>query len=61
MNADAVFIKGWDSYAIDTFFIECDYYDWEKNEPYAVRAFHGEYMSQYSWAEDTLGALMEMV
>lgn len=61
VNADAVFLKGWDSYAIDTSLIECDYYDWEKNEPYAVRAFHGEYMSQYSWAEDTLGALLELV
>lgn len=58
-GAEEVFLKGWDSYAVDTSLIECDYYDWEKNEPYAVRAFHGEYMSQYSWAEDTLAALME--
>lgn len=59
VNASEVFIKGWDSYAIDTSLIECDYYDWEKNEPYAVRAFHGEYMSQYSWAEKTLASLLD--
>lgn len=58
-QADAVFIKGWDSYAIDTSLISCDYYNWERNEPYAVRAFHGEYMSQYSWAEGTLASLLE--
>ncbi|MCR4892410.1 MAG: response regulator [Lachnospiraceae bacterium] len=58
VNADDVFIKGWDSYAIDTSLIECDYYDWEENKPYAVRAFHGEYMSQYSWAETTLASLL---
>lgn len=58
VGADAVFLKGWDSYALDTSLIECDYYDWEKNEPYAVRAFHGEYLTQYSWAEETLGALL---
>lgn len=58
VHADEVFLKGWDSYAIDTSLIECDYYDWEKNEPYAIRAFHGEYMTQYSWAEETLAALL---
>lgn len=59
VHAEAVFIKGYDSYAIDTTLIDCDYYDWENNEPYAVRAFRGEYMSQYSWGENTLGALMK--
>lgn len=58
VGADEVFIKGWDSYAIDTAHIECDYYDWEKNEPYAVHAFRGEYMAQYSWAEETLAYIL---
>lgn len=58
-GADAVLLKGWDSYAIDTAQIECDYYDWEKNEPYAVHSFRGEYMSQYSWAEHTLAYILD--
>lgn len=58
VNADNVLIKGWDSYAIDTSLIECDYYDWEKNEPYAIHAFQGEYMAQYSWAEETLANIL---
>lgn len=58
IGADGVFLKGFDSYALDTSGLQCDYYDWEKNEPYAVRAFHGEYMSQYSWAEKTLAGIL---
>ncbi|MCQ2432189.1 MAG: response regulator [Clostridia bacterium] len=58
LGADEVLVKGWDSYAIDPTRIDCDYFDWEKNEPYAIHAFHGEYMSQYSWAEETLGFLI---
>ena len=37
--------------------ISCDYYDWLKGIPYAIRAYRGEYMTQYSWAEFTHGAL----
>lgn len=58
VNAESVFIKEFDSYAIDTSLVKCDYYDWEKEEPYAVRSFHGEYMSQYSWSESTLSSLI---
>lgn len=57
-GAEDVFLKGFNSYAIDTSKILCDFYDWEKNEAYAVRSFHGEYMSQYSWAESTLGLIV---
>lgn len=58
VGADDVFIKGWDSYAINTNLTDCDYYDWEKNEAYAIHAFRGEYMSQYSWAEETLASIL---
>lgn len=59
IGAESVFVKGFNSYGIDPELIRCDYYDWEKNEPYAIRAFRGEYMSQYSWAEVTLAGLVE--
>lgn len=57
VGAEAAFVRGFDSYAIDPALIDCDFYDWENNEHYAVRAFCGEYMNQYSWAEHTLGDL----
>lgn len=33
----------------------CDYYDWLKGYPYAINAYRGEYMSQYSWSVFSLG------
>ena len=33
--------------------LECDYYRWIEGDPIAINAFNGEYMSQYSWAEDS--------
>ena len=41
-------------YRVDTSLIECDYFNYlEKGKP----EFRGEYMMQYSWAEDTLAML----
>ena len=37
--------------------IVCDYYDWFKGVPYALNAYTGEFMTQYSWAEKTLGSI----
>ncbi|MBQ1311490.1 MAG: response regulator [Blautia sp.] len=37
--------------------ISCDYYDWIEGKPYALNAYHGEYMTQYSWGEITNGWL----
>ena len=42
-------------YRIDTSLIKCDYLSYlETGKP----EFHGEYMTQYSWAEDTSAMLM---
>ncbi|MCR4908749.1 MAG: response regulator [Lachnospiraceae bacterium] len=39
--------------------IDCDYYDWlSSSDKRSSRLFRGEYMSQYSWAEYTLAALL---
>ncbi|MCR5487116.1 MAG: hypothetical protein K6F35_06245 [Lachnospiraceae bacterium] len=43
---------------IDASKIDCDYYAYRDGNPAAVNAFRGEYMSQYSWAEKTLGSLV---
>ncbi len=40
--------------------IKCDFYDFMNGEEEAVRQFRGEYMSQYSWAENTLSFLNRM-
>lgn len=35
--------------------LECDYYQFLQGNPNTVKLYMGEYMSQYSWAEDTIG------
>lgn len=53
-GAAAVLLKNGYYYALDTGRIDCDYYRYlETGKP----EFRGEYMSQYSWAEETCGLL----
>ena len=39
--------------------IACDYFDWLDGKPSGINAYHGEYMSQYSWAENTAALLFD--
>ena len=45
-----VFIKRHNECSIDPNKIDCDAYEYKKNNPNAVRMYRGEYMIQYSWA-----------
>lgn len=56
-GAQNIFVSRFKEYRIIPKLIECDYYDYLDDEPYAVKAFHGEYMLQYSWAEKTYADL----
>lgn len=49
LNIENTFVKHFNSYAVNVSEISCDYYDYLSNEPYAVKAYHGVYMQQYSW------------
>ena len=54
VGAENVFRHEKPYYRIDTSLIECDYLSYlEVGKP----EFHGEYMMQYSWAEDTCASL----
>ena len=54
VGAEEVFVRNNYSYSIVPEKIECDYFSYlRKGRP----KFHGEYMSQYSWAEETCGLL----
>ncbi len=56
VGAEKVFCQEGYNYRIDTARINCDYHKYLKTgKPH----FHGEYMSQYSWAENTLSLLAE--
>ena len=55
VGAEAVLCHETPCYRIDTSLIKCDYISYlETGKP----EFHGEYMTQYSWAEDTCAMLM---
>ena len=56
VGAENVFCQEGYNYRIDTTRINCDYHKFLKT---GKPQFHGEYMSQYSWAEDTLSLLLE--
>lgn len=43
---------------IDVNEISCDYFDYLNKKPDSKELFRGEYMSQYSWAEETLANLI---
>ncbi len=57
VNVKDILIKKNGLYAINTSKFSCDYYDFDKGLPQAINQYHGEYMSEYSWAEFTASFL----
>lgn len=56
-GAERIIRKNRNSIAVDIKAVDCDYYDFLRHIPYAVNAYRGEYMVQYSWAEITTASL----
>lgn len=52
IGAEKVLIRKFNYYAVDPKEFSCDLYEYENGDPNAINHFRGEYMSQYSWAED---------
>lgn len=61
VGAEDILIKSRNNLALDVNKVRCDAYDLEKREPMAVNSYLGEYMSEYSWAEVTVGRYEQMV
>ena len=54
VGAESVFCHETPYYRINTHLLKCDYFSYlEMGKP----EFHGEYMTQYSWAEETCAML----
>jgi len=51
------FVKEYNNFRINPEIIKCDYYDFLKGDPEAINSFSGEFMNQYSWAEQTAAFL----
>lgn len=43
------------TYSVNLHTFRCDAYDYQAGKPEAVNQFMGEYMQQYSWAEERMG------
>ena len=55
VGAEAVLCHETPCYRVDTNLLRCDYFSYlETGKP----EFHGEYMTQYSWAEETCAMLL---
>ena len=60
LRMENILINDQNSYCVDVSKIACDYYDFLDGKENAKKIFQDEYMSQYSWAEATLGRLIHM-
>ncbi len=52
-----VIVKSWNILSVDPGTVDCDYYGFLGSDPVCVNSYTGEYMTQYSWAEMTMGFL----
>ncbi len=51
--------KGYNSISLNTEDISCDYLDYCNGQKELLKSYNGEFMSQYSWAEDIAGLLSD--
>lgn len=56
-NMEDVFISRRDSFSVDVWKINCDYYRYLSGDDDPRVQFRGEYMNQYSWGEETRASL----
>lgn len=59
VGAENILLKNRGSLAVLTDELDCDYYSYLKHESWGINQFSGEYMTNYGWAEMTLGYLYE--
>jgi len=56
-GAGETFLKRRNSFSVAADRLDCDYYGLLRRDIDAINTYTGEYMTQYSWAEMTLGSL----
>ena len=52
IGQESILIRHRGSLGLDAANIHCDYYAWLEGTSAGINAYHGEYMSQYPWAQD---------
>ena len=61
MNLEEIIVKQWNKLSVNRDLYDCDYYSYLDGNLDIADSYHGEYMNQYSWAEDTNGTLYEEI
>ncbi len=51
------FVAEYNNFRINPEVVKCDYYDFLEGDQNAIKNFAGEFMSQFSWAEEVVGFL----
>lgn len=59
VDINDLIVKNGGSFGVNKKILNCDYYRYLDNDPFAISQYTGEYMTQYSFAEDTR-AFLEM-
>ena len=57
---EKLLVREYNSLAVRTDMVNCDFYRFLNRDAAALREFSGEYMRQYSWAEERVEELMEI-
>lgn len=55
-----ILISSGKEHSLDISKVDCDYYDFLNGSIEATKKFHGEYMLDYSWGEETAAELIEI-
>ena len=61
IGMEDVLIHNRNEYSIRTDMVDCDYYEFLKGNPAAIRKYNGEFMNQYSWGEEYIWDLENKV
>lgn len=59
-NLEELVIRSRQDIAVNTSLVDCDYYAALEGDTARLNSFMGEYMSNYSWAEFTVGELVRL-
>ena len=60
VGVEDILIREYNSLAVRTDMVDCDFYRYLERDDAAMREFMGEYMRQYSWAEVRIPELTEI-